>query len=375
MAAFRPPLGFKSSFEYFYTSNREQYEFSLRNTSKSNFLGLDRAAAQHLITMLLSLKGNAGTGYETNVYIVGELYYPDIPDAMHADPPKSDANILHAFKEGNGPLISCITCYEKIPQEIKEKLTTRADLSWDEIKIIVDTYVENTDRALEANMLSLMIVSVASIVKQGNITMHKHGQLVQSVTTDTKIACTINASLYRAVHDAFGRFITEKGMEDFAPYAQLIIDHHSLRLSLIMDWQKCIVCQSTTSEALSNPQRSKRLDSGKVYSNFLDNYRQFSELTDLKDGNILLKDITVDDLAENNALWHRSCHQKFNNDKLERIRANKRKAETKANEAPGSSRPKRQSSNNTACVDTCIFCLSDRVPKNYIRIQHSVQKC
>ena len=93
------------------------------------------------------------------------------------------------------------------------------------------------------------------------------------------------------------------------------------------DWNKCVLCQTITPERLQCPTESKRHDVGVGYSTIASRIRRFNDLHELP---MPLELGRLDDgngieatFHENNARWHKSCHTKFNNTKLQR--AEKRK--------------------------------------------------
>lgn len=85
-----------------------------------------------------------------------------------------------------------------------------------------------------------------------------------------------------------------------------------------IDWLKCLICQEHTSENLSCPLKRSQFESITVYGNFLNNFSQFKEIGCLPINCTLPNEISSDDLIKNEAKWHRSCHQSFNNSKLNR---------------------------------------------------------
>lgn len=125
---------------------------------------------------------------------------------------------------------------------------------------------------------------------------------------------------------------------------------------LNMDWSICVICKNIKdSSHLSCPKNCQSRNAVAVYKDFLDNVREFKELGALPVEVDFGEQGTPECFAENNASWHRSCHQKFNRCKLERERTKKRKKE-ESNEADSSTsqRPKRQSTG--ADKHTCLFC-------------------
>ena len=118
-----------------------------------------------------------------------------------------------------------------------------------------------------------------------------------------------------------------------------------------MDWSACIICKKTTPEKLSCPQKGFKRNAREVYAAFLGNVEEFRQINALPVDVEYGTEGTVETFVKNNASWHRSCHQKFNNSKLNRQVMRKRKHEA---EAPEMRRSKRQSVFDAKCV--CIFC-------------------
>lgn len=135
----------------------------------------------------------------------------------------------------------------------------------------------------------------------------------------------------------------------------------SFRSGETMDWKACVICQKPTSEPLSCPQAGKRIDAAIVYSHFLKNVREFREVDGLPADFLLTNETTSDILMDNNASWHRHCHQKFNNTKLDRLKTKKRKCETDPTES-SISRSKRRSL-DTHINQKCIFCETENTLK------------
>ena len=93
-----------------------------------------------------------------------------------------------------------------------------------------------------------------------------------------------------------------------------------------MDWTSCIICQKTTSE-LTCPINNRRYDSMNVYEDFLENVEEFRKLDEIPIEIEHCQAFAAEHFVKNRASWHRSCNQKFNNSKLERVRTRKRKLE------------------------------------------------
>ena len=93
-----------------------------------------------------------------------------------------------------------------------------------------------------------------------------------------------------------------------------------------LDWEKCVVCQLTTTEKLQCPANSKRsdVDVGIGYETLAKNIECFQQLgcTSISVPATLLKLASDSPLAdifkENQAKWHKNCKDRFNNTKLQR---------------------------------------------------------
>ena len=86
-----------------------------------------------------------------------------------------------------------------------------------------------------------------------------------------------------------------------------------------MDWTNCIICQQSTSEQLSCPQLTSKYDPLTVYKNFLLNVEEFKKLDRVPVELNFVGEWSAEIFMQKNALWHRSCHQNFNNSKLEGV--------------------------------------------------------
>ena len=80
-----------------------------------------------------------------------------------------------------------------------------------------------------------------------------------------------------------------------------------------MDWKLCLICQKATKEVLKCPLKA----SGSVnlltpYETFLEHSTMFRELNRLPVHlGHLGENVTIQDLVENKASWHKLCHKKF----------------------------------------------------------------
>ncbi len=89
-----------------------------------------------------------------------------------------------------------------------------------------------------------------------------------------------------------------------------------------IDWNKCILCQDSTSESLSCPADSKRGTDEAGYKTTAENLIAFEKLGCLpKQINLCQIDEgkgVEESLKVNRAKWHDSCRLKFNKSKLHR---------------------------------------------------------
>ena len=123
-----------------------------------------------------------------------------------------------------------------------------------------------------------------------------------------------------------------------------------------MDWNLCLICQKATKEVLKCPLNapgSKSLST--PYETFMERSSMFRELNRLPVPlGHLPENVTIADLVENKASWHKSCHKKFDQDKLDRV---KRKRVGSEIQGVDEKRilPQRQLPDKFAC----IFCGED----------------
>ena len=89
-----------------------------------------------------------------------------------------------------------------------------------------------------------------------------------------------------------------------------------------VNWSLCIVCQQdNTSEVIRSPLHNA-LD---VYITFLNNVREFRSANDLPVKLSFGENVEPELFMENNAKWHTTCHQMFNNTKIQRVQDKKQK--------------------------------------------------
>jgi len=120
-----------------------------------------------------------------------------------------------------------------------------------------------------------------------------------------------------------------------------------------MDWKLCIVCQQDTHEVLRCPLNAEGGDDkSKVYASFLINVSEFKKLNQLPVALKFGEDIDVEQLVTHQVKWHKSCHLKFNDTKLQRARKRESNEKIGNGTAIKRSRLQRQSLDKTKC----IFC-------------------
>ena len=124
-----------------------------------------------------------------------------------------------------------------------------------------------------------------------------------------------------------------------------------------MNWKLCVICQKSTSEGLKCPLSTPgRQDKLAPYDSFLKRVNVFRELNQLAlPLSHLVNGIIANDLVVNRAHWHKSCHMKFSNDKIERLKRKRTKLESSDADATNTKRAciRRQSLDK----NSCIFCL------------------
>ena len=120
-----------------------------------------------------------------------------------------------------------------------------------------------------------------------------------------------------------------------------------------MDWTNCIICQKLTSEQLSCPQLTSKYEPSTVYENFLLNVEEFKKLDRVRVELNFVGEWSVEVFMQKKASWHRSCHQKFNNSKLQRVRNRKRKFEANTTHEDHERSPLKR---RPPQFQLCLFC-------------------
>ena len=122
-----------------------------------------------------------------------------------------------------------------------------------------------------------------------------------------------------------------------------------------MNWELCLICQAKEKpEPLKCPLDSLQDGAGiEAYHSFLNNVVEFRKIGSLPVELKLKEDISVGELCTYRAVWHKSCHLKFANLKLERAQQKiKRKSTVTADSSLQAKKAKRQVSDQ----NVCIFC-------------------
>lgn len=140
-----------------------------------------------------------------------------------------------------------------------------------------------------------------------------------------------------------------------------------------MDWTLCVICQNSRDTApLSCPKNRQNRSADDVYKDFLDNVREFEKIGALPVDIDFGEHGTPESFAENNASWHRACHQKFNKSKLERELSRKRKQE-EDEEAPETSASQRSSVSQRDQARTRVYSVMRVAPENCMNMQLNAQ--
>ena len=94
-----------------------------------------------------------------------------------------------------------------------------------------------------------------------------------------------------------------------------------------MDWSACIICQQKTGECLRCPLNSavgsleKRAE---AYEIFLQNVSRLRALNCLPRPILFDEGTTADDFTQNQAKWHKTCHNYFGKDRVDRAERKKK---------------------------------------------------
>lgn len=126
------------------------------------------------------------------------------------------------------------------------------------------------------------------------------------------------------------------------------------------DWEKCIFCQSDTSDTLQCPENSKRKDKGVGYKTVAEKISEFHELGALPP-HIQIERLNNGEgicatLQQNSAKWHNSCRLKFNETELKRARKRKRPESSHDIYCREKFTRSSSSSGSQRNQDLCLFC-------------------
>lgn len=132
-----------------------------------------------------------------------------------------------------------------------------------------------------------------------------------------------------------------------------------------IDWTKCVLCQTNTSESLSCPADSKRDSKGTGYKTTAENLLAFEKL------GCLPRTITLSRLDEgegieasfqhHKAKWHDTCRLKFNKTKLQRAEKRKASPEDSLTSDDRKKFTRRSREEVPSAVHRCFFCDGDAV--------------
>ncbi len=86
-----------------------------------------------------------------------------------------------------------------------------------------------------------------------------------------------------------------------------------------MEWEKCIICGKGDGD-LQCPAEKPDEEGREQYENFVKNVTGFQELQALPAGLVWDGLGGATELYHHHAKWHKACHLKFTNSKLERAR-------------------------------------------------------
>jgi hypothetical protein len=122
-----------------------------------------------------------------------------------------------------------------------------------------------------------------------------------------------------------------------------------------VNWNLCIICQEEKHEALRCPldaSGSSAAQKSLAYQSFLNNVSKFRDICMLPAEIKVVNN--VEQLVDNRALWHKSCHAKFNNNKLERAQKKAEKMGTVIDDAANTMEPRCK--HKKCSNEKCIFC-------------------
>ena len=121
-----------------------------------------------------------------------------------------------------------------------------------------------------------------------------------------------------------------------------------------IDWKLCDICQKKTSEDLRCPIHNI----SDVYSAFY-NAEEFRKLECLPIKINFGNQGTVQNCVDNNAAWHKQCHQKFNNSKLKRMQLKNASESVDDDDTICCATRAKHSKPSSESQDLCLFCDDD----------------
>ena len=119
---------------------------------------------------------------------------------------------------------------------------------------------------------------------------------------------------------------------------------------MVLNWDRCVICQQDTAEPLKCPLKSSRAsgDKSDAYKSFLSNVEQFWAIYAVPAELYFGNEETAESFVAHSASWQKSCHLKFNDIKL--AKAKKKRDHTPTDEQK---RPKKRKALD---VQGCFFC-------------------
>ena len=131
----------------------------------------------------------------------------------------------------------------------------------------------------------------------------------------------------------------------------------------LIDWKLCAICQQDTEEKLDNPSIAKYRGSDKEcgYKLFAENILEFHQIDALPEDIDIVKwdsgDSIEATLRTNQAVWHKSCRNRFDKQKLQHVQKKKSKENLEYETSPVKTRQRSVGSMARTC--NCFFCEED----------------
>lgn len=120
-----------------------------------------------------------------------------------------------------------------------------------------------------------------------------------------------------------------------------------------MNWNECIICGEGGGD-LRCPADSHQNNGIDVYKSFLQAVSEFRELEALPVTVYFEGENMADTFLHNKAKWHKSCHLKFAQSKLTRVR--EQKAKKRKNDFADDQRKSKRRVSGIPDKEACIFC-------------------